>query len=99
MASVHAAVEIELATERVEVLQEAYTERRLAETARPTYYARKCMCEFQIVTHGKRTSLLKPLEMNMIEGTVPIIAETDIYYCPVLGASKRKSSTDCPLVP
>jgi hypothetical protein len=48
----HPAVEIPFRTQGVEVLQEPHAERRLAKSARSTYFARELMLKFQVITRG-----------------------------------------------
>jgi len=48
----HPAVEIPFRTQGVEVLQEPHAERRLAGSARSTYYARERVLKFKVITHG-----------------------------------------------
>ena len=48
----HPAVEISFRTQGAEVLQEPHAERRLAGSARSTYYARERVLKFKVITHG-----------------------------------------------
>ena len=48
----HPAVEIPFRTQGVEILQEPHAERRLATSARSTYYARERMLTIKAITHG-----------------------------------------------
>ena len=46
------AVEIPFSKQGVEVLQQAHAERRLARSARSTYYARERVLKFKVIPHG-----------------------------------------------